>query len=157
MMELKNTVEMMNSEDYKERFKAEYLQTKIRYEKLKAFNNKLEAAESTQYMAKAIPMPAHDCPLHLLREQQSIMGQYLHLLEVRAVIEGIDLTNFEKEASTIQLDYEDYLKRLDAMGLNNTVINKKYEKQLAKWAKKANKGLRRKTGPYLVNGRKAKR
>jgi hypothetical protein len=90
----------MNSECYKDRFVAEYLQTKIRYEKLKALNNKIEAAESTQYMAKAIPMPAHDCPLHLLREQQSIMGQYLYLLEVRAVIEGIDLkdiVSFERE------------------------------------------------------------
>ena len=33
-MELKDTVEMMGSEDYKERFKAEYCQVKIRYEKL---------------------------------------------------------------------------------------------------------------------------
>lgn len=32
-MELKDTVEMMGSVDYKERFKAEYLQAKIRYEK----------------------------------------------------------------------------------------------------------------------------
>ena len=31
-MELKDTVELMNSEDYKERFKAEYLQAKIRYD-----------------------------------------------------------------------------------------------------------------------------
>ena len=34
-MELNDTVEMMNSEDYKERFKAEYYQTVIRYGKLK--------------------------------------------------------------------------------------------------------------------------
>ena len=33
-MELKDTIEMMNSSDYKERFKAEYYQLKIRYEKL---------------------------------------------------------------------------------------------------------------------------
>lgn len=48
-MELKNTVELMNSEDYKERFKAEYYQTKIRYEKLKAFNNKIEASKAMKY------------------------------------------------------------------------------------------------------------
>lgn len=30
-MELKDTIEMMTSDDYKERFKAEYYQTKIRY------------------------------------------------------------------------------------------------------------------------------
>lgn len=95
-MELKHTVELMNSECYKDRFVAEYLQTKIRYEKLKAFNNKIEAAERTEYMAKAVAMPTHDCPADLLRKQQSIMGQYLHLLEVRAVIEGIDLIFFEE-------------------------------------------------------------
>ena len=33
-MDLRNTVEMMLSSDYKERFRAEYYQTKIRYEKL---------------------------------------------------------------------------------------------------------------------------
>lgn len=40
--------------------------------------------------------PAHDCPLELLREQQSLMGQYLHVLEIRAVIENIDLHNHIK-------------------------------------------------------------
>ena len=33
-MNLIDTVELMNSVDYKDRFKAEYLQTKIRYDKL---------------------------------------------------------------------------------------------------------------------------
>lgn len=32
-MKLSDTVQMMNSADYKERFKAEYWQTKIRYDK----------------------------------------------------------------------------------------------------------------------------
>ena len=99
-----DTVEGMLSPDYKERFKAEYAQTKIRYERLKAFNTKIEAAHRTMDMGGCRcvnpveassklerMMPKHDCPDDLLREQQSIMGQYLHLLEVRAVIEGIDL------------------------------------------------------------------
>jgi hypothetical protein len=34
IMELKDTVEMMLSDDYKERFKAEYYQLKIRHDKL---------------------------------------------------------------------------------------------------------------------------
>ena len=42
-MELKDTVELMNSADYKERFKAEYLQTKIRYDKLHKLIIKMEA------------------------------------------------------------------------------------------------------------------
>lgn len=98
MKNLNETVAMMNSADYKERFKAEYHQTKIRYEKLKAFNNKIEASERTQYMPfpcgeeqKKVEMPKHDCPSDMLRQQQSVMGEYLHILEVRAVIEGINL------------------------------------------------------------------
>ena len=90
-MELKDTVKRMQSEDYKERFKAEYYQTKIRYEKLKHFNTVIEAAEMTGFMDNAVEMPDHDCPLDLLRTQQGIMGEYLHILEVRAVIEGIEL------------------------------------------------------------------
>ena len=94
--ELKDTIEMMQSVDYKERFKAEYQQTKIRYEKLKAFNNKIEAATRTTCdpftpCAKRVDEPKHDCPADMLREQQHIMGEYLHILEVRAVIEGIEL------------------------------------------------------------------
>lgn len=99
MKELKDTIEMMNRDDYKERFKAEYDQTKIRYEKLKAFNTKIEAAHATEQClpvgvvstAKQVEMPKHDCPEYLLREQQRVMGEYLHILEVRAVIEGVEL------------------------------------------------------------------
>ena len=87
----KDTVEGMLSPDYKERFKAEYQQTKIRYEKLKAFCNRIEAAITTSHEGKKVDMPAHDCPYELLRTQQGHMGLYLHDLEIRAVIEGIEL------------------------------------------------------------------
>lgn len=87
----KYTVKGMLSEDYKERFKAEYQQTKIRYEKLKAFCNRIEAAMMTSHEGKKVDMPAHDCPYELLRTQQGHMGLYLHDLEIRAVIEGIEL------------------------------------------------------------------
>lgn len=46
-MELYETIEGMTSTDYRERFKAEYRQTKIRYEKLKDFCNRIEAAART--------------------------------------------------------------------------------------------------------------
>ena len=85
-MELKDTITSMQSEDYKERFKAEYYQTKIRYEKLKDFNNRIEAAKLTLKEE-----PKHDCPFHLLQSQQRCMEEYLHILEVRAKIEGIVL------------------------------------------------------------------
>lgn len=86
------TVVGMLSPDYKERFKAEYSQTKIRYEKLKAFNAKIEAAQLTRDMKSQCEEPKHDCPAYLLRDQEETMGRYLHILEVRAVIEGIELT-----------------------------------------------------------------
>lgn len=90
-MEYKDTIEMMQSADYKERFKAEYWQTKIRYEKLKAFNTKIEAANIMEGMKTKLEEPEHDCPAFLLRDQQKTMGEYLHILEVRAVIEGVEL------------------------------------------------------------------
>ena len=91
-MELKDTIKLMESENYKERFKAEYYQTKIRYEKLKKLNNKIEAYKSFDYGEKnTIEEPKHDCPACMLREQQRVMGSYLHILEVRAEIEKIEL------------------------------------------------------------------
>ena len=92
MFDLRETVNLMCSDDYNMRMKAEYLQTKIRYEKLKAFNNKIEAARRTEYSPdKRVGAPAHDCPDDLLLQQQKAMGEYLHILEVRAVIEGVEL------------------------------------------------------------------
>lgn len=90
-MELKDTVHMMNSADYKDRFKAEYWQTKTRYENLKKFNTRIEAAGRSFYPGKKVEEPKHDCPPDLLREQQECMEHYLHILEVRAEIEEIDL------------------------------------------------------------------
>ena len=81
-MELKDTVTMMESPDYKERFKAEYHQLKIRYEKLHRMCIRYEAG-------KLDFEPA--CSLELLKQQKCHMGNYLHCLEVRAEIEGIEL------------------------------------------------------------------
>ena len=81
-MELKDTIEMMNSADYKERFRAEYHQTKIRYEKLHKMTVKYEAGTLNF---------TPTCSLELLKKQKSFIGQYLNCLEVRAEIEGIEL------------------------------------------------------------------
>ena len=86
--EFEETVPLMLSEDYKARFVAEYRQTKIRYERLNKFCNRIEAAMRNP---KKADMPPHDCDLDLLREQQKAMGQYLHVLEIRAEIEHIEL------------------------------------------------------------------
>ena len=85
-MELYETIEGMTSTDYRERFKAEYRQTKIRYEKLKDFCNRIEAAART-----GTEPPEHSCPLDLLQEQQKYMGLYRKMMEIRAVIEEVAL------------------------------------------------------------------
>ena len=89
MKDLKETTAFMISDDYKERFKAEYWQTKIRYEKLKAFNTKIEAF----IRGEKVEEPKHDCSYELLRKQQYAMEEYLHILELRAVVEGVDLVH----------------------------------------------------------------
>ena len=81
-MELRDTADMMNSADYKERFKAEYYQTKIRYWKLHNMCIKYEAGTLDF---------TPTCSLELLKEQKSAMGYYLRCLEVRAEIEGVKL------------------------------------------------------------------
>lgn len=81
-MELKDTVELMNSKDYKERFKAEYLQAKIRYNKLDAMTVKYEAGTLNF---------TPNCPLELLKEQKKYMENYIRTLRIRAEIEKIDL------------------------------------------------------------------
>ena len=81
-MELKDTIDLMNSEDYKERFKAEYYQTKIRYEKLHRMIIKYEA-NTLSFEPK--------CSKELLKEQATYMGNYLRMLEIRAEIENIEL------------------------------------------------------------------
>lgn len=81
-VELRDTVEMMNSADYKERFKAEYYQTKIRYNKLHQMCIKYEAG-TLDFKPT--------CSLDILKEQKAAMGRYLGCLEVRAEIEGVAL------------------------------------------------------------------
>ena len=81
-MELKDTIEMMNSEDYKERFKAEYLQAKIRYDKLDKMTVKYEAGTLNF---------TPNCSLEILKEQKKYMGNYIRMLRIRAEIEKIEL------------------------------------------------------------------
>lgn len=81
-MELNKTIEMMTSEDYKERFRAEYFQTKARYDKLDEMTVKYEAG--------TLPFTPN-CSLDLLKEQKKHMGCYIRCLKIRAEIEGINL------------------------------------------------------------------
>lgn len=81
-MELKDTIDLMQSDDFKDRFKAEYYQTKIRYDKLHKMVAKLEAGTLNF---------TPTCDIEIFKKQLSFMGQYLYILEVRANIENITL------------------------------------------------------------------
>ena len=81
-MVLKNTIDLMTSEDYKERFLAEYQQLKIRYEGLCNMIDKWDKGELTF---------TPTCPRSTYNLQLSAMEDYLTVLEARAVMEGIEL------------------------------------------------------------------
>lgn len=85
-MELKDTIDLMQSKDFKERFIAEYQQVKIRYDKLDEMTVKYEAG--------TLPFTPN-CSLELLKEQKKHMGNYIRCLKIRAEIEGIDLKEEE--------------------------------------------------------------
>lgn len=81
-MELKDTIELMQSADYKKRFKAEYHQLSIRTEKLHDFlykwdNNMIDFEPKT-------PRSVYDLQIRAMKD-------YLAVLEARAAIEDIDL------------------------------------------------------------------
>lgn len=82
IMKLTDTVEMMNSTDYKERFKAEYYQLKIRFVGLMNTCGKWDRNELTFEPT---------CPRSTYKLQLKAMRDYLAILEMRAVMEGIEL------------------------------------------------------------------
>ena len=81
-MKLKDTVELMNSPDYKDRFKAEYLQLKIR---IKSLSEML-----SEYKKGTLPFTPK-CSYDLLNRQLNSMVMYKACLEKRAKIENIKL------------------------------------------------------------------
>ena len=81
-MNLKDTVEMMNSDEYKERFKAEYYQLVTRYRGLKTMLVKWN--KGTLNFEPICPRSTYDM-------QIKAMADYMAILEARAAIEGIDL------------------------------------------------------------------
>lgn len=86
MENLSETVELMKSADYKERFKAEYYQLEIRYNKLKAMLDKFDKDELEFEPA---------CPKSVLDDQLCAMKLYIRTLRRRAGYEDIDLVEDE--------------------------------------------------------------
>lgn len=81
-MELKDTVELMTSNEYKERFITEYCQVKIRYRKLKYMLERWDNG-----ILDFIPT----CPRSTYDLQIAAMKDYIAILEARAVMEGIEI------------------------------------------------------------------
>lgn len=67
---------------WQERMQREYRETKERYEKLHRLVTKYEAG-----VLEFTP----NCSIDLLKQQKRHMGEYLHDLEIRAEIEGVNL------------------------------------------------------------------
>ena len=83
-MKLAETVNLMCSHDFKERFIAEYVQLVIRLSKLDAALNNPSAAR----------FEIDDIARDLMLKQHDAMGTYKVCLEKRADILGIDLSNY---------------------------------------------------------------
>ena len=81
-MYLNETATMMSSEDYKERFRAEYIQLKLRMIGLGEMLRKYKNGELTF---------TPSCSYDLLNGQFKSMDMYASYLEERAVIENINL------------------------------------------------------------------
>ena len=81
-MELERLIELMKSEDYKDRFRAEYYQLEDRIDKLA---NMLE-----KYKAGTLNFTP-TCSYELLSYQLQTMNAYKRVLEERAEIEGIEI------------------------------------------------------------------
>lgn len=84
-MELKDTVEMMLSDDYKERLKAEFIQLKIRYNKL------LEMLDDWDNGALNF---TPTCPRSWYEVQMDGMEIYLDVLSDRMEKEGVEIPKF---------------------------------------------------------------
>lgn len=81
-MQLKDTIALMTSDDYKERFKAEYYQLVIRYNKLKGICDKWD---------KGVLEFTATCPRSTYKLQMAAMEDLIAVLEARAIMEGIEL------------------------------------------------------------------
>ena len=79
---LKDTIDLMTSDDHQDRLKAEYWQTRVRHDRLHEI--------IVKYSANTLEFTP-ESPLELLEIQSTAMMNYLKALEIRAEIEGIDL------------------------------------------------------------------
>ena len=85
MYDLSSTNKLMVSEDYKERFLAEYIQLETRYESLMNIIWKYDHGEKLGFEL--------DTPIHLLKKQAKAMYEYISALNERARFEDINISS----------------------------------------------------------------
>lgn len=84
-------------EDWQRRLVDEYNELEERYRKLRSYNNKQEVQgyladlKEPHTPEEKVEARKEYHRTELLGAQQRTMGEYLHLLELRAELEGIDL------------------------------------------------------------------
>ena len=120
MKTLEETVALMNSADYKERFAGEYYQLETRYLKLKAMIEKWDKGELNF---------TPTCPRAIYDRQLSCMLLYLFILIERAELEQVKLdidnemgaifaTHEENQiimSKQVRIDIDDIIRRVDNM------------------------------------------
>lgn len=79
-MQLEETISLMTSDNYEDRFITEYQQLKERYCKLKST---IDNWDSLSFTPK--------CSISVYQSQLSAMKQYLNILELRGKVENINL------------------------------------------------------------------
>lgn len=104
MKELNETIDLMASEDYKDRFAAEYYQLETRYLKLKAMTEKWDNG-----VLNFVPT----CPRIIYDRQLSCMLLYLFILRERAELEQVNL------------DVDEHMEKLFESHSNNEIIMSK--------------------------------
>lgn len=116
MMKLSDTVPMMNNTDYKEMFKAEYFQLKIRIADLQNMIEKWD-----DHTSNLEPM----CDQKIYNTQLKIMKDYMNVLENRAATENIDLSCKNTESPAILTDdvtgHTKYLQGIDLPIMINSI------------------------------------
>lgn len=81
-MFLKDTIDLMNSDNYQDRFKAEYYQLEERRRKLEDMLKKWDCEELNF---------TPTCPRYLYDKQINAMTEYLEVLKERSILEGVDI------------------------------------------------------------------
>lgn len=93
-IKLEHLVVLMKSNDNTDRLAAEYIRLKQWYESLKLYNTRVEAAMRADKIV--VKESESRIPDSVSREMQSALGEVLHLIELFAIYEDINLADCQQ-------------------------------------------------------------